>query len=191
MIKANQFSYSYFADTFIYDRSSSSSQVTAAPPGPKWKQVLTRGYPTYRCQAHLITDPISGKTYLFGGFTNTDFVPSCRKAISRSFGDLWQLRIDEPGGCFENVDVEEEVRTAKAGPWQRCFNCASAGSWKKCGGEFLSIFIAGPWMIKEYLPNMSIFAGTCKGRAFFCGPECLKEGWREHKEMHKCRKSTK
>jgi zf-MYND-like zinc finger, mRNA-binding len=30
--------------------------------------------------------------------------------------------------------------------------------------------------------------GSCNGRAFFCGQDCLKEGWRDHKKIHKCRK---
>lgn len=66
---------------------------------------------------------------------NTEFVPSRVKNTSRSFADLWELRLDLPGGGFEGVDLEEEARTAKAGPWQRCFSCGSAGPWKKCGGK--------------------------------------------------------
>lgn len=57
-----------------------------------------------------------------------------KKHSSRSYGDLWQLKLECPGGWFEGVDLEEEARTAKAGPWQRCFGCGSAGPWKKCGG---------------------------------------------------------
>ena len=49
---------------------------------------------------------------------------------------MWQLCLDEPGGYFEGVDLDEEARTAKAGPWQRCFACGCAGPWKKCGGEY-------------------------------------------------------
>jgi hypothetical protein len=124
------FAYSYYADTFIYD-------ATATPP--KWKQVLTRGFPTYRAQAQLISDPSTGRTFLFGGYTDTEFVPSRKHYISRSYGDLWQLCIDEPGGFFEGVDLEEEARTAKVGPWQRCFTCGCAGPWKKCGGELESL----------------------------------------------------
>lgn len=102
---------------------------------PKWKQVLTRGFPTYRCQAQLVSDPATGKTYLFGGYTNSEFVPTRKAYISRSFGDVWQLRVDEPGGYFDGVDLDEEARTAKAGPWQRCFGCGDTGPWRKCGGE--------------------------------------------------------
>ncbi|KAJ7483476.1 hypothetical protein FB451DRAFT_107014 [Mycena latifolia] len=164
-----QYNYSYFADTFVYDMTppapggdSASQEPTMS--APKWKQVLMHGFPTYRCQAQLACDPETGRTYLFGGWTNTQYVPTRTKLVSRSFGDLWELRMDEAGGHFEEVDVEEEARSAKAGPWQRCFSCAAAGPWKKCGG-------------------------SCKGRAFFCGAPCLKEGWKEHKEMHKCRKA--
>ncbi|KAF8581950.1 hypothetical protein K439DRAFT_1618627 [Ramaria rubella] len=119
----DSFSYTYYADTFILD-----------PSTLRWKQVLTRGFPTYRAQAQLVSDPTTGKTFLFGGYTNTEFVPSCHY-ISRSFSDLWQLKMDVKGGYFEGVDLEEEARTAEAGPWQRCFNCGCAGPWKKCGGE--------------------------------------------------------
>lgn len=126
-VKNETFSFTYYADTFILD-------YTCSPP--RWKQVLTRGFPTYRAQAQLLTDPSTGKIFLFGGFTNMDFVPSRKSAITRSFGDLWQLRVNVPGGFFEDVDLEEEARTAKAGPYQRCFTCGSAGQWKKCGGQY-------------------------------------------------------
>ncbi|KAJ7681286.1 hypothetical protein B0H17DRAFT_1333769 [Mycena rosella] len=160
--------YSYYADTFIGDMSassSSSSSSTERPPIP-WKQVLTRGFPTYRADATLVTDTQTGKVFLFGGYKNTTYVRSKNAAPSgaRSFVDLWQLRLDVPGGWFAGVDLEEEKRTAKAGPWQRCFACGSAGPWKRCGG-------------------------TCDGRVFFCDSECLKEGWKEHKEMHNCGKA--
>lgn len=84
--------------------------------------------------------------------------------VSKPFGDLWELRLDVPGGHFDAVDLEEEIRTAKAGPYQRCFACGNAGPWRKCGG-------------------------SCRGRVFFCGSECLKDGWKEHKTMHGCRKT--
>ncbi|KAG6907486.1 hypothetical protein DXG01_008776 [Tephrocybe rancida] len=139
------FNYSYFADTFVYSppdpesppslKPLTSATVADSAQQPKWKQVLTRGFPTYRCQARLMADPATGKTYLFGGFTNSDYVPSRRDFITRSFGDVWQLKMDEPGGYFEGVDLEEEARTAKAGPWQRCFSCGDTGPWKKCGGR--------------------------------------------------------
>ena len=130
------FSYSYYADTFICSPS----------PDPQsegiWKQVLTRGFPTYRAQAQLVSDPDTGKIFLFGGYTNSQFVRDKKHPISRSFADLWWLRLDmrgedgaEGAGFFEGVDLDEEARTAKVGPWQRCFNCGSAGPWKKCGGE--------------------------------------------------------
>ncbi|KAJ7088234.1 hypothetical protein C8R43DRAFT_298122 [Mycena crocata] len=167
--QGKQFDYSYFADTFVYDMtpqapSADSPSQEPTLSAPKWKQVLTHGFPTYRCQAQLACDPDTGRTYLFGGWTNTQYVPTRTALVSRSFGDLWELRVDEPGGHFDEVDVEEEARSARAGPWQRCFSCAAAGPWKKCGG-------------------------SCKGRVFFCGGPCLKEGWKEHREMHKCRKA--
>jgi hypothetical protein len=145
------FNYSYFADTFMYippdpafpPVSTPMTSPTQTDVGvPKWKQILTRGFPTYRCQAQLSTDPDTGKMYLFGGFTNKSYVPCRNGYITKSFGDVWQLRIDEPGGDFEGVDVEEEARTARAGPWQRCFACGDAGPWRKCGGESIFSYVS-------------------------------------------------
>ncbi|KAJ7687742.1 hypothetical protein B0H17DRAFT_1136098 [Mycena rosella] len=166
--KEVQFNYSYFADTFIYDMDpqAASTNADAEPTlrAPKWRQVLTPGFPTYRCQGQLLCDGATGKTYLFGGWTNCQYIPTRTKMLSRSFGDVWELRVDVPGGHFEAVNVEEEARVARAGPWQRCFACAAAGPWKKCGG-------------------------SCNGRVFFCGAPCLREGWKEHRELHHCRKT--
>lgn len=121
--------FTYFGDTYIYCPSSSGSSAR-----PKFKQVVTRGFPTYRAGAHLFTDPETGKIYLFGGYTNSQLIPEPRADAMRSYADLWQLRLDLPGGDFDKVNLEEEARTAKAGPWQRCFTCGTAGPWKKCGG---------------------------------------------------------
>ncbi|KAJ6529967.1 hypothetical protein DFH09DRAFT_1327070 [Mycena vulgaris] len=107
--------------------------------------------PTYRCQAHIACDSVTGKTHMFGGWTISQFIPTRTKLFSRSFGDLWQLRMDVPGGHFEEVNVQEEARIARVGPWQRCFARAGAGPWKTCGG-------------------------SCEDRAFFCGATCLREG---------------
>ncbi|TEB27444.1 hypothetical protein FA13DRAFT_1736574 [Coprinellus micaceus] len=178
--QSKQCEYIYYADTFIYDypqpgEESSKPPYTSADPErcttpsstsyPKWKQVLTKGFPTYRCHSQLNSDPDTGKVYLFGGYTNTDFVPSRNSFKSRPFGDVWQLRMDVPGegGDFASVDIEEETRTANIGPWKRCFTCGNSGMWKRC-------------------------SGACGGKAFFCGTECQKEGWREHKNYHSCRK---
>ncbi|KAJ6546235.1 hypothetical protein DFH09DRAFT_1507739 [Mycena vulgaris] len=65
--------------------------------------------------------------------------PKWRHMLSRSFGDLWELRVDVPGGHFGEVDIEEKARAARAGPWQRCFACGVVGLWKKCGGSQFSI----------------------------------------------------
>lgn len=119
------FSFTYYADTFILEHSS---------PTPRWRHVLTRGFPTYRAQPCLHTDPDTGKMYLFGGYTNTDLVPSGKHTRTRSFGDVWQLRVDVPGGDFDEVDLDDEERTARIGPWQKCFTCGSTGPWKKCSG---------------------------------------------------------
>ncbi|KAJ7802829.1 hypothetical protein B0H14DRAFT_3884360 [Mycena olivaceomarginata] len=101
--------YSYYADTFIADAGADGS------PGP-WKQILTRGFPTYRAQSALVTDTRTGKIFLFSGYKNNVYVPSRNRApdsSARSFNDLWQLRLDFPGGFFDGVNLEEEARTAQ------------------------------------------------------------------------------
>ncbi|KAJ7624551.1 hypothetical protein FB45DRAFT_1005464 [Roridomyces roridus] len=150
--------------------TSSSSSTNPSPSPVSWRQVLTRGFPAYRAQSWLVIDSKTGKIYLFSGYKNTTYVPSKGsnsenkdkdkhkpKPSSRSFVDLWQLKLDLPGVHFTGVDLEEEARTAVVGPWQRCFACGSTGPWRKCGG-------------------------TCKGCPFFCDSELLREGWKEHKE---------
>ncbi|KAJ6564110.1 hypothetical protein B0H19DRAFT_1209820 [Mycena capillaripes] len=106
--------------TFIGDMNSVSS--TCAPVSRK--QVLMRGFPTYRAESIFLTDAKTGKIFLFGGYKNT---------ISRRFVDLWQLRLDVPGEFFQGVYLEEEARTATAGPWQRCFSCecCNGRGWKE------------------------------------------------------------
>ncbi|KZV74271.1 hypothetical protein PENSPDRAFT_215168 [Peniophora sp. CONT] len=150
--------FQYFADTFMLDMGT-----RASPDDPlRWKQVLTRGFPTYRANSRLVTDPATGKTFLYGGYTSHEYLPFYKQA--RCFSDIWQLKVDVMNGFFEDVDVEEEARSAKAGPWQRCFTCGSTGrNWKRCGG-------------------------SCNGRALFCGRDCQLEGWKEHKRVHQCRK---
>ncbi|KAJ7109557.1 hypothetical protein C8R43DRAFT_1139663 [Mycena crocata] len=150
------FTFSFFGDTFMYGADTDGA-------APAWKHVLTHGFPVYRAQAHLVSDPASGRTFLFGGYVNAEYVPSRSEEESRSFADLWELRVNVPGSDFADVDVEEEARTARVGPWQRCFACGSAGPWKKCGG-------------------------SCKGQAYFCDAVCFRDGWKEHKLKHKCRK---
>ncbi|KAH8823442.1 hypothetical protein DL96DRAFT_1617564 [Flagelloscypha sp. PMI_526] len=153
------FAFSYFADTFVYGSVDDSSSSPSS-----WRHVLTRGFPTPRAQGELIVDPDTGKTFLFGGYTNADFLPQCDQKILKSFGDVWQLRVDMTGGFFEGVNDEEEKRTARMGPWKRCFNCNDmSAEFKKCGG-------------------------SCEGKAHFCSNECLKDGWPDHKQMHHCKK---
>ncbi|KAJ7131226.1 hypothetical protein C8R44DRAFT_613194 [Mycena epipterygia] len=116
--------YSYYGDTFMYGTDTNTG-------APAWKHVLKRGFPMYRAQAQLAADPATGRTFLFGGYVNAEYVPSRSENESRCFGDLWELRLNIPGGHFADVDVEDEARTARVGPWQRCFACGSVGPWKK------------------------------------------------------------
>ncbi|KAH6911813.1 hypothetical protein BKA70DRAFT_1268556, partial [Coprinopsis sp. MPI-PUGE-AT-0042] len=175
--KYRQYDFAYFADTFMLDLDLSEYPITvpsspshdSPPPDAlqikhaKWRQVLTPGFPTYRCHCQLLTDRDTGKMYMIGGFTNDDWMSENHEFTRTSFGDLWQLRVNLPGGWYSDVNVEDEWKTARAGPWKRCFTCGSAGLWKRCGG-------------------------SCGGKAFFCDNECLKEGWKGHKAMHKCGK---
>ncbi|KAJ7938850.1 hypothetical protein B0H13DRAFT_1941551 [Mycena leptocephala] len=136
--------FTYYADTFVYGLDGTT--------GAAWKHVLTHGFPTYRAQSQFMADPATGRTFLFGGYVSAEYC----------FSDLWELRLDLPGGDFV-FDMENEVRTARVGPWQRCFVCGAVGQWKQCGGK-------------------------CAGQAYFCDARCLRDGWRVHKVKHKCSK---
>lgn len=127
------YGYSYFADTFALDLTGVSSLDGKSA---SWKQIIAPSFPTYRAQATLLADADTGRMYLFGGYTNTDWVPAGNHEVTRSYGDVWELRVDLPGGHFYEVDPEDERRTALAGPWQTCFTCGSLGLWKKCGGAY-------------------------------------------------------
>jgi hypothetical protein len=129
LLQGKTYGFTYFADTFMFDPSTFA-----------WTQIITRGFPTYRAEAQLLSDPSTGKTYLFGGFANSDYIAHKKHLMTRTFADLWELKIDMPGGGFEGVDLEEEKRTARAGPWQRCFACGAAGLWMKCGGKEMCLF---------------------------------------------------
>ncbi|KIJ43668.1 hypothetical protein M422DRAFT_252909 [Sphaerobolus stellatus SS14] len=71
------------------------------------------------------------------GYTDNEIVPS-RIGVTSAFNDIWQLRLDMEGGFWDVVDLEEDLKTAKAGPWQRCFNCGASGDtkMKKCQGTY-------------------------------------------------------
>ncbi|KZW04455.1 hypothetical protein EXIGLDRAFT_664026 [Exidia glandulosa HHB12029] len=146
------FRYSYFGDTLLYD-----------PKTRLWQMVLVKGFPSYRAASSLVCDPDDGKVYLFGGYSNAEFSPS-RRNIVRPYNDLWQLKIDMPGGSWDPEDLERDIQQERLGPWARCAFCASIGvGWQKCGG-------------------------TCGGQSYFCSKECQKNGWKAHKEKYNCRK---
>ncbi|KZT07106.1 uncharacterized protein LAESUDRAFT_652256, partial [Laetiporus sulphureus 93-53] len=90
-------------------------------------------FPIYRAQSRLHTDPDTGRMYLTDGYTNSSLVPSGGHETIRSFEDLCQLRVDVPGDFFEEVNLEDEMRSTRMGPWQKCFTCGNAEPWKKCG----------------------------------------------------------
>lgn len=98
----------------------------------------------------------------------------------RTYNDLWQLKIDMPGGNWKPKDLERDIRMERMGPWSRCFTCGVCDiSWQKCelkvdyGTRMLSRLSGG---------------GTCGGKYYFCSKDCQKNGWKEHKEKHGCRK---
>ncbi|EJD48582.1 hypothetical protein AURDEDRAFT_136196 [Auricularia subglabra TFB-10046 SS5] len=146
------FRYSYFGDTLLFD-----------PATRMWQLVLVKGFPSYRAGSTLVCDPDGGNIYLFGGYTSSEFSPR-KSRETRTYSDLWQLKIDMPGGHWDPKDLERDIRAERAGPWMRCFSCGVCGiSWQKCGG-------------------------TCGGKYYFCSKDCQKNGWKEHKETHGCRK---
>ncbi|KAH8823436.1 hypothetical protein DL96DRAFT_1713846 [Flagelloscypha sp. PMI_526] len=157
----HNFTFSFFADTFVFGAPDPSN------PGvldPRWRHVITRSFPTPRCQSQIIVDPETGRTFVFGGYANLEFVPY-GNAVERSrvFGDVWELRTDMPGGFYDEVDEEDEDRNARMGPWRKCYHCGSpSATLKKCGG-------------------------SCNGGVSFCNNICLKAGWKEHKKDG-CRK---
>ena len=95
----------------------------------------------------------SGKVYLFGGHADQVFIHGRKDTVTRSYADLWQLRINIPGGFYEDVDLEEESRFAKAGPWKRCLGCGNAGPGagvKECRGAFLMLLRRFLWRLTKY-----------------------------------------
>ena len=100
-----------------------------------------------------ISSARSGKVYLFGGWVNQVFIHGRKDTVTRSYADLWQLRINIPGGFYEDVDLEEESRFAKAGPWKRCLGCGNAGPGagvKECRGAFLALLKRFLWQLTKY-----------------------------------------
>ncbi|KZV99080.1 hypothetical protein EXIGLDRAFT_606252 [Exidia glandulosa HHB12029] len=146
------FQFAYLGDTFLFD-----------PTTGIWQHVLVKGFPSYRLGARFVVNPEDGKVYLFGGSCNSNFVPS-KTAVMRTYNDLWQLKIDMPGGHWDPKDLERDTRMERIGPWTRCYACGSCGiDLQKCGG-------------------------TCGGKVYFCSRDCQKESWKEHKTKHGCRK---
>ena len=126
-----------------------------------WALVLTPGFPTYRACMTVMVDEDNGAMYMFAGFTSPSFVSSDR--VGRIYlRDLWQLKVDLPNGGFDEKEWANLDRSAELGPWRICWACGDTGQWKKCGG-------------------------TCGGIVYFCGSECLKAKWAEHKAKDGCR----
>ncbi|KAF9065818.1 hypothetical protein BDP27DRAFT_1384447 [Rhodocollybia butyracea] len=136
------YTFSFFGDTF---------------------HVLVRGFPSYRAMSTFANDPDTGKIYLSGGYSNSDFVPA-KNVATRVYHDVWTLKLDLPGGHWNPQDLTRDLRAEKMGPWMRCFTCGNCGiTWQKC-------------------------SGACGGKYYFCSKECQRSGWKEHKEKHSCRK---
>ena len=170
MGKNQTFAYSYYADTFAMCNETH-----------KWRHILSPGFPTYRSHAGLVSDESTGRTYLLGGFVNTNYIPSRSKFLSKSLGDMWELCLDVHGSSLNQAEYIREQHVAPAGPWKRCFTCGRVGEVKKCGGTSVSI-TAKPELHRSWFP------GTCNGRAAFCNTMCLKNGWKMHKEIDECMK---
>ncbi|THH27827.1 hypothetical protein EUX98_g6367 [Antrodiella citrinella] len=118
---ANTFGFAFFSDAFVHD-----------PGSGIWKQVITRGFPTYRAQCALVVDPDTGVTYLYGGWTNSEYYPS-KVVLNRTFDDLWQLKLDIVRGGMSEDDFHIDPRTVPHGPWYQCFSCGRFDTTpKKC-----------------------------------------------------------
>lgn len=90
-----------------------------------------------------------------------------KERTTRCFSDVWQLRLEMPGGAMTEEDRQIDVRTETMGPWRRCYTCGDVGfDYKKC-------------------------SGTCGGRYFFCSVTCQRTGWSEHKQAQGCRIHTR
>lgn len=83
------------------------------------------------------------------GYSNAEFCPSKNQQVRalthgvqrasrlhwqvRTYNDLWQLKIDMPGGNWKPKDLERDIRMERMGPWSRCFTCGVCDiSWQKC-----------------------------------------------------------
>ncbi|KIJ48111.1 hypothetical protein M422DRAFT_28575 [Sphaerobolus stellatus SS14] len=108
---------SYFPDTYIFDPAAFAS-----------KHVFICAFPTYRPLAKMFSDPGTENIFIWTIY------------IQRNHSnDICQLRLDMEGGFWNEMDLEEDLRTAKAGPWQRSFNCGASGDtkkMKKCHGKY-------------------------------------------------------
>ncbi|GAW10274.1 hypothetical protein LENED_012521 [Lentinula edodes] len=119
-IQDTMYEFAFYGDTFIYD-----------PEANIWQHVLVRGFPSYRAMSTIVSDPDTGKIYLFGGYTNPDFVPA-KNFSSRAYNDIWTLKLNLPGGHWNPDDLTRDVRAEKMGPWMRCFTCGNCGiDWQK------------------------------------------------------------
>lgn len=90
------FNFSYYADTFILDPEPEDGSA------PYWRQVITRGWPTYRAQAKLFTDPETYASFL---------LPKNAQTLSNL--NQWQAlplrRLHQPGvhqGSSQRHDTE-------------------------------------------------------------------------------------
>jgi hypothetical protein len=52
----------------------------------KWKHVLTPGFPTDHCQVHVVCGPATGRTYTFGGWMKSHYIPTRYRRALNSYG---------------------------------------------------------------------------------------------------------
>jgi len=56
-----------------------------------------------------------------------------RQNETRVHSDLWQLKIDMPGGHWDPKDLERDIRLERIGPWTMCFTCSTVSvDHQKC-----------------------------------------------------------
>ena len=51
---------------------------------------------------------------------------------TRCFSDVWQLRLEMPGGGMTEEDRQIDVRTETMGPWRRCYTCGDPQVMTSC-----------------------------------------------------------
>ena len=83
----------------------------------------------------------------------------------RYFGDIWKLEIDCPRHRINDKVFNDGMPSSwRAGLYRKCYTCGGVGK------------------------NFFRCQGTCGGKYIYCSIKCQKLAWREHCDVHGCRK---